>query len=217
MIPRLHLVTDDEVLHAKEFPDRARAALQAGGAEVALHLRGAHASGERLLALADALLPAAREAGALLLVNDRVDVALCAGAHGVHLGGRSLPVAVARGLVPAGALVGLSVHGAAPLTELRRQGTLPDFVVVGTIHPTPSHPERTGAGVERIQEVVAAAGALPVVAIGGITAARMGEVMTAGAAGAAVIRAAWSSGDPGAAVGALLESIHAALRRDPAS
>ncbi|HEV2129579.1 MAG TPA: thiamine phosphate synthase, partial [Longimicrobiaceae bacterium] len=76
MLPPLHLVTDDAVLLALPFAERARAALTAGGSELALHLRGPALSGRRLFALAEQLLPAAEAAGPLLLINDRVDVAL---------------------------------------------------------------------------------------------------------------------------------------------
>ncbi|MDT8342467.1 MAG: thiamine phosphate synthase, partial [Longimicrobiales bacterium] len=90
-VPPLHLVTDDAVLARPGFRGAAEAALEAGGARVALHLRGPGTNGGPLYRLAVALVPAARAAGALLLVNDRVDVAACAGADGVQLGRRSLP------------------------------------------------------------------------------------------------------------------------------
>ncbi|HUH12715.1 MAG TPA: thiamine phosphate synthase, partial [Longimicrobiales bacterium] len=92
-LPRLHLVTNDAVLAARAFPERARAVLARLGARVALHLRGHRAAGRTLFDLAASLAGAARESGALLFVNDRLDIALAAGAAGAQLGRRSLSLA----------------------------------------------------------------------------------------------------------------------------
>lgn len=203
VIPRLHLVTDDEVLERPDFPRQAEAVLacvaESGVSEdrapgVALHLRGPRSSGAHLFHLASLLLPRAREAGVLLLVNDRVDVALTAGADGVHLGTRSLPPSVARGLLPRGALVGASVHGADEVRALA--SSPPDFLFVGALYPTASHPGQSPGGVERLHEVAAAAGGIPLLAIGGITPERVAEVRAAGAHGVAVLGAVWSREDP---------------------
>lgn len=207
MIPPLHVVTDDAVLARTDFLERAGAVLEAGGGAVALHMRGRETPVRTLLGLTDALLPRARAHGGLLLLNDRVDVALCAEADGVHLGAGSLPVAACRRLLPPGSRIGVSVHGAPEVEALLRGGDAPDFLVAGTLYATPSHPGRSGAGPERVREVVEVATGIPVVGIGGITPERVGEVVAAGAVGVAVIRAVWDAPDPGMAVRSLLESL----------
>lgn len=198
-VPPLHVVTDDATLAASGFEARARDVLAAGGAGVALHLRGPATGGRRLWELAVALREAASGAGALLLANDRVDVARACDLDGVQLGGRSLPVSVARKLLSPGALVGASVHGADEAV-----GSAADFLVVGTIFPTPSHPGREGAGPRRVTGVRERT-RLPVLAIGGVTPDRAREAVSAGAWGVAVVRGVWSADDPVAAAGEYLE------------
>lgn len=193
-VPTLHAVTDDRVLRGADFAERARAVLRAGRGDVALHLRGPRTAGRALYALAEALLPAAREAGALLLVNDRVDVALAAGADGAHLGARSIVPRNARALLGAGRLLGLSVHSAAEAEEGREA----DFLLVGTLYATASHPGRPGAGPALLRETGAAG--VPRIGIGGITPERVGEVRAAGAHGVAVLRGVWDAPDPAGAV-----------------
>lgn len=178
---------------------------------LALHLRGPRTPGRRLFDLAAALLPAAEAVGALLLVNDRVDVAGAVGAHGAHLGRRSLPVSEVRALLGPDAWIGASVHGAGEVDALE---ALPNFLIVGALYSTASHPGRTGAGPDRLREVAgaveaagaragAAAGAsrpLPLIGIGGVTPERIPEVQSAGASGVAVLSGVWGARDPAAAV-----------------
>jgi thiamine-phosphate diphosphorylase len=214
VIPRLHLVTDDEVLGRPTFLREAEAvlaavaAVRAGAAgagplalrhlRLALHLRGPRTPGGSLLRLTRQLAPLAGEAGVLLLVNDRVDVALAGGAHGVQLGTRSLRPSEARALLLPGSSVGASVHGTDEAAALLP--TPPDFLLVGTIFPTPSHPGEAGGGMERIRTVAQVAPRIPLIAIGGVTLARFPRVLEAGAHGAAVMRAVWDSESPGEAV-----------------
>jgi thiamine-phosphate diphosphorylase len=192
-LPPLHAVTVDAVLARPGFVDAAHAVLAAGGPGIVLHLRGPDTGGGVLFALAEALAPAAREAGAWLLVNDRVDVALAAGADGVQLGARSLSVAQVRGLAGGDRLrIGRSVHAPEAARDAAAEGA--DFVLAGTVHPTPSHPERRGEGaayVARCAEV-----GVPVVAIGGVTPAHVPALRAAGAAGVAVVRGIWDADDP---------------------
>ena len=204
MIPPLHVVTDDAVLARSDFAARAAAVLAAGGPRVALHLRARETSAARLYALADALRGPAGAAGARLLANDRIDLALAAGLDGVHLRERSLPAAVARGLLPAGRLIGVSVH-----TEETARAVAPDadYLVVGTVFATSSHPGRPGGGSALVQRAAAAAGSRPVIAIGGITPERVAEVLAAGAHGVAVLSGVWSAADPEAAVQGYLEPL----------
>jgi thiamine-phosphate diphosphorylase len=204
-LPRLHVVTDDAVLAGAGWMDRAIAVLESGGAEVALHLRG-HATGSRtLFGLATALVPQARRSGAALFLNDRVDVALVSDADGVHLGAGSLPVPETRAIVGPSGWIGVSCHEAEEAAEAARLGA--DYVFLGTIFETPSHPRRAGLGVEAVQEAVRGVPSLPVVAIGGIGPDAAQELARAGAWGVAVIRGVWGAPDPGRAVSLYLEGL----------
>ncbi|GMV05135.1 MAG: thiamine-phosphate synthase [Gemmatimonadota bacterium] len=198
-VPRLHVVTDDAVLADPAFPSRARRLLVQGGAGLALHVRGPRTPGGTLLRLAAPLAAAAAEAGALLVVNDRVDVALASGAAGVHLGRRSLPVAEAKRLLPSGVLVGASVHGAGEAAQAQACGA--DWAFVGSVWATPSHPDVAGGGPALLRAAAEAAPRVPLLAIGGVTPARVGEALRAGAHGVAVIRGIWDAADLEAALG----------------
>ncbi len=200
-LPGLHVVTDDEVLGAPWFRERSGRLLESAGPSLALHLRGPHTPPARLLELAAALRPLAAETGALLLVNDRADVALAAGADGVHLGARSLPVAAARALRPDWR-IGASVHDAAE----SRGAAGADFLVLGTIWASKSHPGREGAGLALLRSVVGAVD-VPVIAIGGVTPERAATAVAAEAAGVAVLRGVWYHDDPARAAAEYLGSM----------
>lgn len=202
-LPRLHLVTSDEVLAAPGFLARVLALLDAHGAAVALHVRGHGHTGR---ALHDAVDPLARRGdatGSLVLVNDRLDVALTAGAHGAQLGRRSLPLAAARPLLGGDARIGYSAHAAGEAAEAARAGA--DFVVLGPVYATATHPGRQGAGPGLLS--AAAALGVPVLAIGGITPERVAEVMAAGAHGVAVLSGVWGAAEPVAAAGRYLDAL----------
>lgn len=189
-VPRLHVVTNDEVLAAGGFHDRAIRLLDGCGSAIALHLRGPRTPTVRLLALAETLAPRARAARAVLLVNDRLDVALAVGADGVQLGQRSLPVAAARSLHPHW-LIGVSIHG----VEEAIAADDADFLVLGTIWESASHPGREGAGLPLVRQVCDRVRS-PIIAIGGVTPERAAEARTAGAEGVAVVRGIWEASDP---------------------
>lgn len=208
MVPRLHLITDDAVLRGSGFVDRARTVLEAHGSAVALHLRGHGLPAAELWALAHTLAPVARATGSILLVNDRVDVALAAGCAGVQLGRRSLPVGVARQLLGEDAVIGYSAHGVEEALAAMEAGA--DSILAGTVYASASHPGEAPAGVEWLG-AVARAVALPVIAIGGITPARVGEVVRAGAHGAAVLSGVWAAEDAVRAVERYLEPMEAAV------
>jgi thiamine-phosphate pyrophosphorylase len=195
-IPPLHVVTDDEVVARAGFVAVARRVMEAGGASVALHLRAPRAGGRRMHNLAAALRPIAGDTGARLIVNDRADVALAVDADGVQVGARGLSPADARRVIGPRRLLGVSVHAADEARVVREAGA--DYVVAGTIWATPSHPGRSGAGIGLIRELAALG--VPVIAIGGVTAARAVEARDAGAAGVAVLRGVWDAPDPAAAV-----------------
>jgi thiamine-phosphate pyrophosphorylase len=209
-LPRLHVVTDDSMLVRGGFEARARDVLRAGRSDIALHLRGHATDGATLYALTRELLPCAREVGALLLVNDRIDVALALEVDGVHLGHRSLGVRVARGLLDDASWLGASVRDAAEARVAGEEGA--DYVFLGTIFPTPSHPGHGGMGLEGLAAVTSRIPkALPAVAIGGIDADRAADAMGAGAYGIAVVRGVWDSRDAPGAVRRYKDAIASAL------
>lgn len=145
-----------------------------------------------LFELGERLTPIARARGVPLVVNDRVDVALALGAQGVHLGGGSLPVAETRRLVGREMLVGASVHSLEDALRAQAEGA--DYLLLGTIFESRSHPGVAAAGVGLVRQVVSAV-ALPVIAVGGIKPENARRVMEAGAAGIAVISAIQSASD----------------------
>ncbi len=190
-LPRLHIVSDDTVLASPAFTEAAAAVLKRGGHDVALHLRGHGTRASVLHALAERLVPAANDAGAMLLINDRIDLALASGAHGVQLGRRSLPLAGARSLLGS-RTIGYSAHSAGETAEAAASGA--DFVLIGAIWPSASHRGQTTGGVELVRASVAAT-SRPVLAIGGVQPDHMRALARAGAHGAAVLGGIWA-GDP---------------------
>jgi len=197
-IPRLHLVTDSDTLEHPDFAARAVSAMEAGGARVAVHVRGPRSTGRSLYETAVALGPAARSSGALLLANDRLDVALAANLGGAHLGERSLPVPEARALLGPDRVIGASAHDREGLLALEGDGA--NYAFVGTLYETASHPGRAGLGTTALARMLDEVRGIPVMAIGGIVPGRVGDVLEAGAFGVAVLRGVWSAKDPAAAV-----------------
>ena len=127
----------------------------------------------------------ARGSKTVILVNDRLDIALAAGAAGVHLQARSVPAPVARRHVPAGFLLGRSVHDVAEAVRVVEGGGL-DYLVMGTVFSSRFKPGVSPCGVKVLGAVVRAVD-LPVLAIGGVTVDNSVDVFCAGAAGVAAI------------------------------
>jgi thiamine-phosphate pyrophosphorylase len=178
----------------------------AGGARI-LQLRDKRSSSAGFLTLADALIPRVRRAGAALVVNDRVDIALLSGADGIHVGQEDLTPAEVR-RVYAASIIGLSTHDPSQIdAALETEAT---YVAVGPIFATST--KETGYSARGLDLVRYAAGrGKPVIAIGGITLARAPEVADAGASGIAVITDLLSGGDPEARTRQFI----AALARTP--
>lgn len=133
------------------------------------------------------------EGRALLIVNDRVDVAMLAGADGVQLGETALDVADVRHLVGPDMLIGRSVHSEVGAVDAECQGA--DYLVLGTVFETASHPEGHVGGLDLVAEVTGSVG-IPVLGIGGITPDNAQCVVEAGASGVAVITAITMAKDP---------------------
>jgi thiamine-phosphate pyrophosphorylase len=142
---------------------------------------------------ATVLQPLTQRYAAHLSINDRVDVALAAGAAGVHLAGQSLPVDVAVLLAAGRLLVGRSVHGMAEAVAAADAGA--DYLTFGHVFPTTSHPGLPAHGLKELAAIVEAV-EVPVLAIGGITIDNLDEVLATGCAGIAVISAILAEADP---------------------
>lgn len=203
-IGRLQVLTD---LDATADPlDVVDAALAAGAPII--QVRAKALTDRDLFGLAEAVVGRCRVAGAVSLIDDRVDIALAAGADGVHLGDEDLPVDDARRLLGHEAIIGATARD--PENARARVAEGADYLGVGPTYvtstkvglPDPLGPTAVGA--------VAAAVHVPVIAISGITVDRVAEVMAAGVHGIAVVAAVSRSDDPGRATADLLAAIEAA-------
>jgi thiamine-phosphate pyrophosphorylase len=139
-----------------------------------------------LFALVRQAVAAVRGTRARVLVNDRVDVALAAGAHGVHLRSDSVPGARARAVAPPGFLIGRSIHTRDEVVTMSADGVV-DYVLFGTVFPTASKPGQATAGAAGLGDAVNAARGLPVLAIGGVTIDNARHLGGTGCAGFAAI------------------------------
>lgn len=191
VVPVIHAVTSDAVLARGDFIERARSVMRALGPRGAVHLRARTLTAARLYELAVALGPLQERHGCWVVVNDRVDVALAAGARGAQLTSRSLPVADARRLAPALPL-GASVHSAAEAARAAADGA--SWVVAGNVYPTPTHAGAPGRGAALVRTIVAAA-PVPCIAIGGVKPAHVAALRAAGAHGVAAISGIWGGDD----------------------
>ena len=150
-----------------------------------IQIRQPQLEGRALTRLVERSVLAAKGTAARILVNDRVDVALTAGAHGVHLRGDSMPAARVRAIAPLGFVIGRSVRSPGESARVAPDGNL-DYLVFGTVFATRSKPGVDAAGVDALAAACAGVG-LPVLAVGGMTLSRLGAVARAGAAGCAAI------------------------------
>ena len=181
----LHVLTDREWSRGRDMLSVAAAALD-GGATV-IQLRDKTASTRLLIEEGLALRALTRERGALLIVNDRVDVALAVEADGAHVGQDDMPARLARRLLGPKRILGVSAANIEEADEAVAGGA--DYLGVGPIFPSPGKADAGPAtGVHLLTEL-AKRYTIPLIAIGGITAENATEVMRAGAAGVAVITA----------------------------
>lgn len=188
----LYLITDRHQTAGRNLLAVVEVALE-GGVR-AVQLREKDLPPRELLELARAMRDLTSRYGAKLLVNDRVDIALAAGADGVHLGEASIPTDVARQLLGPGRLIGVSCHSREGALTAERSGA--DFITFGPVFPTPSK-AAYGApvGVARLAETVAHLG-IPVFALGGIKRENTPAALAAGVAGVALISAVIAAGNP---------------------
>jgi thiamine-phosphate pyrophosphorylase len=202
----LYVVTDEMIGRGRSHVELARQAV-AGGADV-IQLRDKTLPGRALFDAALAIREITLDAGALFIVNDRLDVALAAGADGVHLGASDLPIGDARRLAPPGFIIGASVGSVD--AALRAAAAGADYVALSPTFETNSKDDAgPGHGLMTLSAIRAAV-SLPLVAIGGITAANVADVIAAGADGVAVISAVVAHDDVAAAARDLRARIIAA-------
>jgi thiamine-phosphate pyrophosphorylase len=181
----LYLVCD-------ERPDAFLQGALRGGVDI-VQLRLKQADDDRILATARRYGRACRAAGALLIVNDRPDLALAADADGVHVGQDDEHVSRAREVVGEERIVGLSTHSPAQVEAAGDAGV--DYIGVGPVHETPTKPGRPAVGLALVDYATRHA-RTPFFVIGGIDASNIGAVRNAGARRVAVVRALTESEDP---------------------
>src|SRR5215204_5502250 len=168
--PILMLVSDRSLATERRLADAIIAAT--GGCVTAVQLREKDLSASELLQIASRLKEGLPE-GVALTVNDRVDVALACRADGVQLGGGSIPVSVARAIAP-DLLIGASVHALDDAIQAEHDGA--NYLVVGTMFTTRTHPGKVPEGLMLMQKIREAV-RLPLIGIGGITAENAPSVM----------------------------------------
>ena len=203
---RLLLVTDRQQTKGRPLLSVLAQALRAGSP--AIQLRERDLSAKELLALAGEIRQLAGPRGSQLVINDRLDVALSVEGAGVHLRSDSLPLPVARRLIGAHRLLGVSVHSVSEAVQAEAGGA--DYVVFGPIYETPSkHMYGPPLGLSKLEEAARAV-RVPIVGIGGVTAAHARDMRAAGAFGVAVITAILGAEDAEAATRALLDALTSA-------
>lgn len=173
-VPVIHVITPEALPTFKEASETMRALGKLG----ALHIRSRSATAKQIYDLAAQLAPLQDSTGCMLVINERVDVAMAVGAQGVQLPANSFEPEDVRQIAPR-LLIGLSVHHAG-------QRSTPNWLLLGNIFPTQSHPGRLGIGLDPIRQL-ARSTKTPVIAIGGIKPEHLPELLGAGARGVAIL------------------------------
>jgi len=198
---QLMVISDRRLAGTRDWLSLLDAALSAGA--TAVQLRDKEATSGELLAMAESLRPVADRYAALFLVNDRFDVALASGAHGVHLGDDDLPVAEVRRVAPKDFIIGRSADTVAAARAAEAAGA--DYLGVGSVFGTRTKKEVIGEviGTNCLRRIASSV-SIPIVGIGGVSEENAAEVARTGAAGIAVVSAIMSAPDPGAVTRNLL-------------
>jgi thiamine-phosphate pyrophosphorylase len=197
---RLYVVTTAAHAPAR-VADVVRAACAGGAGVVQLRRKGD--AGLETLRLAERCRRITGDAGVLLVVNDRLDVAMACDADGVHLGQDDLPLDAARRLWP-GRLAGRSTHSLDQARAAEREGA--DYIGVGPVYATPTKPGRAAVGLELVAQVATVV-RIPWFAIGGVDSTTVAAVVGAGAQRVAVVRAVGDAADVEAATRALHSAV----------
>jgi thiamine-phosphate pyrophosphorylase len=204
----LYVITDETIARGLSHAEIARQALR-GGADV-IQLRDKGRSCTELGAVGREVAAIVRKAGAVFIVNDRLDVAIACGADGVHLGQDDMRITTARQLAPPGFIIGASVGTVEEAKGAEREGA--DYLALSPTFSTVSKEDAgPGRGLDGLREVCRAV-AIPVIAIGGINRRNVREVIAAGADGVAVISAVVASPDITAAARYLKDRVRESKR-----
>ena len=197
-ILRLVAITDDAEEQRSTLVDRVAAAVRGGATSVQVRLK--RASPREVVEIASAIV---RRVSVPVIVNDRADIALAAGAAGVHVGEADLPVSAIRRFAPVNFIIGASLGGDAELANAKEA----DYVGIGPLFTTDSKGDAGKAiGIEGFRKLAGLSGR-PAVAVGGMSADRAAQVMAAGGAGVGVINAIFSGDDPEGAARSLAAAI----------
>jgi len=187
---RLYVIIDKKAAIGRDLAYIAEEAI-AGGADI-IQLRDKESQARELVEAGRAIRKVVGKDKALFIVNDRPDIALAIGADGVHLGQDDLPVDCARSVLGKDKIIGLSTHSLEQAAAAQDSGA--DYIGVGPVFSTPTKPGYKAVGlglIERVKEM----NGIPFVAIGGISAANIGDVIAAGASRVAVVRAVCGAKD----------------------
>ena len=200
---RLLVVTDRHQTNGRPLVPLLQRVLTAG--VPAIQLRERDLSARELVTLAREVQAMTASRRSQLLINDRIDVALALEGVGVHLRSNSLPVSVARQLLGAQRLLGISVHAVEEVLSAQSQGA--DYIVLGPIYETPSK-QMFGPplGIHTLEKACRLV-RIPIIGIGGVTTARAREMRRAGAFGVAVITAILGAADVESAARELLDAV----------
>jgi len=200
---RLLVVTDRHQTNGRPLVPLLQRVLTAG--VPAIQLRERDLSARELVTLAREVQAVTASRRSQLLINDRIDVALALEGVGVHLRSTSLPVSVARQLLGAQRLLGVSVHAVEEVLSAQSQGA--DYIVLGPIYETPSK-QMFGPplGIHTLEKACRLV-RIPIIGIGGVTTARAREMRRAGAFGVAVITAVLGAADVESATRELLDAV----------
>jgi thiamine-phosphate pyrophosphorylase len=184
-----------------------------GGVDVIQLRETAPRCAEELISFSEPFARAARERGALFILNDRPDLVEACGADGVHVGQDDEPVAVARAQAGPTAVVGLSTHTPEQIDSARSAtgDHRPDQISVGPVFETPTKPGRPATGLELIEKAAGGPDAPPWFAIGGVDASNVAEIVRAGARRIVVVRAIRDAPDPEAAARELRAALDSSL------
>jgi thiamine-phosphate diphosphorylase len=177
----------------------AETMLDAGARIMQLRLKDA--PGRDFLAAARAIADLCRKRGATLIVNDRVDIAILANAHGVHLGQTDLPLDAARRIIGNDKMIGISTHNVEQARAAEGGGA--NYIGFGPMYPGGLRNNAAGKGLDELRSIRAAL-KIPIVAIGGISEARVVETLAAGADAVAIITDVVNASDLGAKVRSIL-------------
>jgi len=199
----LYLILDHDLLAGRSLTDVAAAAISGGVKHIQyraknLSKRDAYFNAIRLMALA-------HRSGVTLLINDGVDLAMAVEADGVHLGQEDLPLSAARALLGPNRIIGISVHTPDQAREAEDGGA--DYLGIGPVFSSTTKQARPPLGCDALKQFRRLV-RIPIIAIGGISASNVREVMAAKVDGVAVVSAVLSRTDVGAAAAELMAILH---------